>query len=251
MPPQAGPKARPRRCIIRAKRTTGAAAPLPRGGIPSENSAPNRRGGYTGGRRRVQRRVPRRLQRRGRGPGVGPGEPRRPVRGQGCGACQRSSTRRRLVPNLPPTVAGAPWSRPGGQGRMSGTPPPRRPSRCSHSSLAACPGTPACRPRSVAGRGRAFGACCFAGKLRSPALRTGATRLARARWRAGGPYVIPYVNPYVIPYALGVRTPGFAGRAHQCWSVPLRGASQPQKPRLTGPPQGEWSGQAEWCASRD
>jgi hypothetical protein len=25
------------------------------------------------------------------------------------------------------------------------------------------------RPRSVAGRGRAFGACCFAGKLRSPA----------------------------------------------------------------------------------
>ena len=52
------------------------------------------------------------------------------------------------------------------------------------------------------------------------------------------PYVIPYVNLYVIPYALGVRTPGFAGQAHQCWSVPLRGASQPQKPRLTGPPRG-------------
>ena len=33
------------------------------------------------------------------------------------------------------------------------------------------PGTRPCRPRSVAGRGRAFGACCFAGKLRSPAGR--------------------------------------------------------------------------------
>jgi hypothetical protein len=33
------------------------------------------------------------------------------------------------------------------------------------------PGSTACRPRSVAGEGRAFGACCFAGKLRSPAGR--------------------------------------------------------------------------------
>jgi hypothetical protein len=31
------------------------------------------------------------------------------------------------------------------------------------------PGTTPRRPRSVAGEGRAFGACCFAGKLRSPA----------------------------------------------------------------------------------
>jgi hypothetical protein len=31
------------------------------------------------------------------------------------------------------------------------------------------PGTPLRRPRSVAGCGRAFGACCFAGELRSPA----------------------------------------------------------------------------------
>jgi hypothetical protein len=38
----------------------------------------------------------------------------------------------------------------------------------------------------------------------------------------------PHVNPYVIPHALGVRTPGFAGRVHQCWSVPLRGASPPR-----------------------
>jgi hypothetical protein len=85
------------------------------------------------------------------------------------------------------------------------------------------------------GQDAPFGASCFAGKLRSPALCTGRRGLP-ARWRAGGPYDIPYVNPYVIPYALGVRTPGFAGRAHRRWSVPLRGA---------------WSGQAEWCASRD
>jgi hypothetical protein len=36
-------------------------------------------------------------------------------------------------------------------------------------ALDGLPGTTPCRPRSVAGEGRAFGACCFAGKLRSPA----------------------------------------------------------------------------------
>ena len=109
------------------------------------------------------------------------------------------------------------------------------------------PGTTPRRPRSVAGRGRAFGACCFAGKLRSPA--SAGTRLPA--WPGGDPYVIPYVNPYVIPYALGVRTPGFAGRAHQSGSVPLRGAGQPQKPRLTGPPRGSGAAAPQWCASRD
>ena len=45
-------------------------------------------------------------------------------------------------------------------------------------------------------QGSAFGACCFAGKLRSPA----------------GPGPVPTVakalDPYVIPYAQGWRTPG-------------------------------------------
>jgi hypothetical protein len=47
-------------------------------------------------------------------------------------------------------------------------PPPRSSPRRSHSSLTACPGP---RPLATVGgreRGRAFGACCFAGKLRSP-----------------------------------------------------------------------------------
>ena len=65
------------------------------------------------------------------------------------------------------------------------------------------PGTTPCRPRSVAGRGRAFGACCFAGKLRSPAGPGPAPPWPRRL----DPYVIPYVNPYVIPYAQGWRTP--------------------------------------------
>jgi hypothetical protein len=33
--------------------------------------------------------------------------------------------------------------------------------------------------------------------------------------------------------------------------MPPRGASRPQKPRPTSPPQGEWSGRAARCASRD
>ena len=65
-------------------------------------------------------------------------------------------------------------------------------------ALDGLPGTTPRRPRSVAGWGRAFGACCFAGKLRSPGgpgpIRSG---------RGCDPYVIPYVNPYVIPYAQG------------------------------------------------
>jgi len=81
----------------------GLAAPLPRGGMTSSDPASGRCGGYAGGRRRVQRRVPRRVQRRGltASATVAPGSDR-----QGCGACQRSSTRRRRVPHLPPTVAG-------------------------------------------------------------------------------------------------------------------------------------------------
>ena len=69
--------------------------------------------------------------------------------------------------------------RPGSSAAGSGWPPkaapPSRRGR-PHASIALDrdPGHPAgCRPRSVAGRGRAFGACCFAGKLRSPAPPTG------------------------------------------------------------------------------
>ena len=109
---------------------SGAAAPLPRGGLVGRGFcgrlAP--RGGMTSGDP---------ASRRGRGTrvaGVGssvgfrvgssvglrasatvaPGRVR-----QGCGACQRSSTRRRRVPSPPPTVAGEAGSRAGRQGRMA------------------------------------------------------------------------------------------------------------------------------------
>jgi hypothetical protein len=61
----------------------------------------------------------------------------------------------------------------GGQARMSGSPPPRRSKRWSHSRLTACPAPR--QPATVGGGwvGRAFGACCFAGKLRSPARPPG------------------------------------------------------------------------------
>jgi hypothetical protein len=50
------------------------------------------------------------------------------------------------------------------------------------------------------------------------------------------PYVIPYVNLYVILYAQAWRTPSYPTCLHLSKSSPLRG---------------EWSGQAERCASRD
>ena len=65
------------------------------------------------------------------------------------------------------------------------------------------PGTTARRPRSVAGEGRAFGASCFAGKLRSLVIPPWPPLAGRL-----DPYVIPYVNLYVIPYAQEWRTPG-------------------------------------------
>jgi hypothetical protein len=69
---------------------------------------------------------------------------------------------------------------------------------------------PASRPAAHSGRargaaggwGRAFGACCFAGKLRSPA------GFGPAHCGQGGlPYVNVYVNPYGNLYAREVRTP--------------------------------------------
>jgi hypothetical protein len=64
----------------------GAAAPLPRGGLTSGDAAVQTARGYAGGVRRVPRRSPTAPTT------VGPGPDR-----QGCGACQRSSTRRRRV----------------------------------------------------------------------------------------------------------------------------------------------------------
>jgi hypothetical protein len=122
---------------------------------------------------------------------------------------------------------------PGGQGRMSGTPPPRRLGRCAHSSLTACPGTTPRRPRLVAGEGRAFGACCFAGKLPQPCRSRPRATVAEAV----DPYAGPYAEPYAGPYAGHPRTPHRPGPPFPL-AVPPRGASRPQTPRPTSPPRG-------------
>ena len=119
---------------------------------------------------------------------------------------------------------------PGGQARMSGTPPRRRSKRSSHSCLTACP---APRPPAT-GRGGWWDApSARAASLASSAAlpRPPDDAAHRARLRGRDPYVNLYVNPYVIPYARGVRTLGFGGRGYLSSS---------------GPPRGEWSGQAEW-----
>ena len=108
------------------------------------------------------------------------------------------------------------------------------------------PGTTPRRSRSVAGRGRAFGACCFAGKLRSPAgpgpasrdesgwtLRHSLRQPLRHSLRAGGAY------PWL-------RWPS----ASVLVSTPSWGQSA-AKTAADWPPSGEWSERSARCASRD
>jgi hypothetical protein len=93
---------------------------------------------------------------------------------------------------------------------------------------AACPAPGSPRPRSVAGEGRAFGACCFAGKLRSPAPLTGG-RPHPAGLGAATPTAIPTSIPTAFP------APPMAYPPHRLEAESL----------LVMPPHGEWCGQAE------
>jgi hypothetical protein len=88
------------------------------------------------------------------------------------------------------------------------------------------PGTTPCRPRSVAGRGRAFGTCCFAGKLRSP-CRSGPGAIVA---EALDPYADPYADLYAGPYAGHPRTPPRPSDAVRPGHAPRRGsgAAAPQ-----------------------
>jgi len=76
------------------------------------------------------------------------------------------------------------------------------------------PGTTPRRPRSVAGRGRAFGACCFAGKLRSPA---GPARCHRGR---GGLTPTSFPTSFPTP---PVAYPSYPACPHLSSSCPLVG----------------------------
>jgi hypothetical protein len=140
----------------------------------------------------------------------------------------------------PPGSPEGPWcSRgelPDRQGRMSGTPPPRSSPRRTRFALDGLPGTTPRRPRSVAGRGRAFGACCFAGKLRSPARPPGdGPHPAQVRGRR------PLRQPLRQSLRHSPATDGVPPRGLEAGSLlvmPPRGASRPQNPRPTSPPRG-------------
>jgi hypothetical protein len=129
----------------------------------------------------------------GQGPEVGPGAPHRPVGGQGCGACQRSSTRRRRVPP-PATAGGRPARCPGRPSSTNDcTAGPARWRGAGHSRLTAghrCPGcTTGARAIPVASTP---GETSHAGNCQErtwPAgcHGAGAGRRARRLGRVGGP----------------------------------------------------------------
>jgi hypothetical protein len=99
-------------------------------------------------------------------------------------------------------------------------PPSRRVWPPASIALDRDPGQPlARRPRSVAGWGRAFGACCFAGKLRSPAGSGPGTTLAEAV----DPYASRYASPYASPYAGHPRTPSPSGGRITAGHAPVGG----------------------------
>ena len=86
------------------------------------------------------------------------------------------------------------------------------------------PGTTPCRPRSVAGEGRAFGACCFAGKLRSPA----GPALAALRRSGLTPTSFPTSTPTSFPTP-PVAYPSCPAWPHLSSSVPLGGVERPRR----------------------
>src|SRR5918999_1643079 len=100
-------------------------------------------------------------------------------------------------------------------------------------ALDGLPGITVRRLRSVAGRGRAFGACCFAGKLRSPA---GPAR--EPPWpRPSDTYASEYASPYASPYAGHPRTPSPSGSRITAGHAPSWGQSA-AKTAADWPPSG-------------
>jgi hypothetical protein len=113
---------------------------------------------------------------------------------------------------------------PGGQARMSGT-PPRRSRPAGPFALDRLPGTTPRRPRSVVGRGRAFArAASLASSAALPVPAAGRPSSRRN----------PYAGPYAEPYADHPRTlsPARTGVAAGCgpswgWSAAQTADDQP------------------------
>jgi hypothetical protein len=91
------------------------------------------------------------------------------------------------------------------------------------------------------GDGSAFGACCSAGKLRSPAPRTGEPASpgpTHGGCRYVNPHAIPYARTYGNPYARHPRTPCWPERGITAGRAP-KGGQSPAKTAGDWPPSGE------------
>jgi hypothetical protein len=150
----------------------------------------------------------------------------------------------------PPGSPEGSWCRhgamPGRQGRMSGTPPPRRSPRRSHSPLTACSGPRRAGHGRWRGRGRAFGACCFAGKLRSPAGPGPAPPWPRRLDPTSFPTSIPTAFP-----APPMAYPAHPACPHLRWSCPLVGPVGRKNRGRLAPLRGSGAAAPSGCASRD
>jgi len=106
--------------------------------------------------------------------------------------------------------------------------------RPASQAISVCGHLPAgwnCRPF-----GSAFGACCCAGKLRSPAPLT-ASRPHPAHLKGLDGYVNPYGNGYVNPY---VNPPARDGVPRLPWSVRITAGRQPRRGQSPAKTAGDW-----------
>ena len=117
---------------------------------------------------------------------------------------------------------------PGRQGRMSGTPPPRRPARRSHSSLTACPG-----PR-LAGHGRwrvrdapSARAASLASSAAPPG--DGAMGLTRSDSRAAPPTAFPTSTPTSLSTRWGCVPLASLAERISAGHAPLGGVERPRR----------------------
>ena len=165
----------------------------------------------------------------------------------GRGASRAGQAPGKHAPRPPGGAGTGTGRRPGrpGPGPLPPCPLARNASRASSPSLAGC------SPRG--GRDGQAPATVVAGQRRAPSARaaslaSSAACLSHPMSLWPGPRPCPRSCP--DPYARDWRTLSPAGGRITAGHAP-RGASRPQKPRPTGPPRGEWSGRAGWCASRD
>ena len=115
--------------------------------------------------------------------------------------------------------------------------------------LDSLPGSPPAGHAPWSVEGRAFGACCFAGKLRSPAPPAGDATYP-ARLEGGSPTLVSTLVPTLISTRAGC-VPLASVAEGICPAQDPEGGQSAAKTAADWPPLGEWCGRTERCASRD